>query len=288
MSPRLSHQANAQRGTTLIEIIVVLALAALMMAVAIPTLSTIFGVDKRKASRQLAATMRWTYEEATIRNQPMRIAYDLDHNSYWVEAADSEVRIHKDWRAKEAFDEYLEEKQEADQRVKERAAQGSSAQQNLSELLANFQGEDGGGAGAGAAGGLLGGLLGGGGILPGARGGEYQVNRFQPLGEGGLGAKVEFPNTVRFWGAWTPMFDETQKPHDEFELEQIQQDSDPKYRVVYTHVFPGGYMEDTVVYVSDQAGEDITSLLVEPLIGRVVVEEGEAEIPDTRDRDTDR
>ena len=146
MSPRLSHQANAQRGTTLIEIIVVLALAALMMAVAIPTLSTIFGVDKRKASRQLAATMRWTYEEATIRNQPMRIAYDLDHNSYWVEAADSEVRIHKDWRAKEAFDEYLEEKQEADQRVKERAAQGSSAQQNLSELLANFQGEDGGGA----------------------------------------------------------------------------------------------------------------------------------------------
>ena len=139
-----------------------------------------------------------------------------------------------------------------------------------------------------AAGGLLGGLLGGGGILPGARGGEYQVNRFQPLGEGGLGAKVEFPNTVRFWGAWTPMFDEIQKPHDEFELEQIQQDSDPKYRVVYTHVFPGGYMEDTVVYVSDQTGEDITSLLVEPLIGRVVVEEGEAEIPDTRDRDTDR
>ena len=55
MSPRLPHQASAQRGTTLIEIIVVLALAALMMAVAIPTLSTIFGVDKRKASRQLAA-----------------------------------------------------------------------------------------------------------------------------------------------------------------------------------------------------------------------------------------
>ena len=48
--------------------------------------------------------------------------------------------------------------------------------------------------------------------------------------------KVEFPNTVRFWGAWTPMFDETQKPHDEFELEQIQQDSERDH----PRVDPGG------------------------------------------------
>ncbi len=276
---------DARRGTTLIEIIVVLALAALMMAVAIPTLSTVLGVDKRKASRQLAATMRWTYEEATIRNQPMRIAYDLDHNAYWVEAADSEVRIHKDWRAKDAFDEYIEDKKEADARVRERTSKGTNAQQNLGELLAGFAGEDGSMPGGG--GGLLGGLLGGGGILPGARGGEYQVNRFQPIGEGMMGGKTEFPNSVRFWGAWTPMFDEVIKPHDEFEMEALQQEEEPKYRIVYTHVFPGGYMEDTVVYVSDKSGEDITSLLVEPLIGRVVVEEGEADLPDTRDREDD-
>ncbi|MCO4771709.1 MAG: prepilin-type N-terminal cleavage/methylation domain-containing protein [Deltaproteobacteria bacterium] len=280
MTPGRHH--HAQRGTTLIEIMVVLALAALMMAVAIPTLSTVLGVDKRRASRELAATMRWAYEEATIRNQSMRIAYDLDHNTYWVEAADSEVRIHKDWRAREAFDEYLEEKQEADARVRERAASGTNAQQNLSELLAGFQGDDGSTPNAG---GLLGGLLGGGGILPGARGGEYKVNRFQPLGEGMMGGRVELPNSVRFWGVWTPMFDEVQRPHDEFELEQIQQEPEPTYRILYTHVFPGGYMEDSVVYVSDQAGEDITSLVVEPLIGRVVVSEGEAEVPDTRDRE---
>jgi len=283
MSHRLPHHASAEAGTTLIEIIVVLALAALMMAVAIPSLSIVFGVDKRQASRELAATMRWTYEEATIRNQSMRIAYDLDHGTYWVEAADGDVRIHKDYRAKEAFDEFMEDKLESDARVRDRAAAGSSAQQNLSELLTSFAGEDGE---MPQAGGLLGGLLGGGGLLPGARGGEFQVNRFQPIGDGMMGGKVEFPSSVRFWGVWTPMFNEIQKPHDEFELEQVQQESDPKFRIVYTHVFPGGYMEDSVVYVSDASGEDVTSLVVEPLIGRVVVEEGVADVPDTRDRES--
>jgi type II secretory pathway pseudopilin PulG len=282
MSSRSPHRRHAEAGTTLIEIIVVLAMAALMMAVAVPTLSMVLGVDKRRASRELAATMRWTYEEATIRNQPMRVAYDLDHGTYWVEAADGEVRIHKDWKAREAFDEFMEDKLEADQRVRERQSAGSGAQQNLSELLSTFAGEDGEMPNAG---GLLGGLLGGGGILPGSRGGEFQVNRFQPIGDGLMGGKVELPDSVRFYGVWTPMFDEVQRPHDEYELEQVQQEAQPKYRVVYTHVFPGGYMEDSVVYVSDKTGEDITSLVVEPLIGRVVVEEGEAEIPDTRDRE---
>ena len=283
MTTRAPQSGRSQRGVTLIEIIVVLALAAVMLAVAVPTLSTVFGVDKRRASRELAATMRWTYEEATIRNQPMRIAYDLDHGTYWVEAADGEVRIHRDWRAREAWDEYLEEKNEADERVAERRDRSTSGpQQSVSELINNATGGEDGGA---AAGGFLSGLLGGGGILPGARGGEFQVNRFQPIGEGMMGGKREFPDSVRFWGVWTPQFDHIIKPHDEYELEAIQQEEHQTYRVVYTHVFPGGYMEDSVVYVSDAAGEDITSLVVEPLIGRVVVEEGEAEIPDTRDRE---
>lgn len=277
---------RSQRGVTLIEIMVVLALAAVMMAVAVPTLSTVFGVDKRRASRELAATMRWTYEEATIRNQPMRIAYDLDHGAYWVEAADSEVRIHKDWRSRETWDEYLEEKAEADQRVAEKRdrATSNTPQASVSELINNVTGGEDGGA---AAGGFLTGLLGGGGILPGARGGEFQVNRFQPIGEGLMGGKKEFPDSVRFWGVWTPQFDDVLKPHDEYELEAVRQEAEEaqKFRIAYTHVFPGGYMEDSVVYVSDKNGEDITSLLVEPLIGRVIVEEGEAEIPDTRDRE---
>jgi prepilin-type N-terminal cleavage/methylation domain-containing protein len=278
-------RARSQRGVTLIEIIVVLALAAVMMAVAVPTLSTVFGVDKRRASRELAATMRWTYEEATIRNQPMRIAYDLDHGAYWVESAEGEVRIHKDWKAKDAWDEYLEEKTESDLRVAEKRDRSTTGpQQSVSELISGATGGEDAGAASGS---FLSGLLGGGGILPTARGGEFQVNRFEPIGEGLMGGRKEFPPSVRFWGVWTPQFDEVLKPHDEYELEAIQQEEaeSQKYRVVYTHVFPGGYMEDSVVYVSDESGEDITSLLVEPLIGRVIVEEGEAEIPDTRDRE---
>ena len=286
MRPFAPHRIpRAEVGVTLIEIIVVLALAAVMMAVAIPTLSTVFGVDKRRASRELAATMRWTYEEATIRNQPMRIAYDLDHHKYWVEAAGSEVRIHRDVRARETFEEYLAEKAETDQRIAEKSQfNNSSSQQGLSELVANATGGEGSAA---AGGGMLAGLLGGGGILPSARGGEFQVNRFTALPGSDLGAPKELPDSVRFCGAWTPQFDGIQRPHDAYELEAIAQETveGQAYRIVYTHVFPGGYMEDTVVLVCDATGQDVTSLVVEPLMGRVIVEEGEAELPDTRDRE---
>ncbi len=289
-SPLGASFAREQRGITLIEIVVVLILVGLLGTVALPSLRSVFGVDRRTASRQLAATMRFVYEEAAIRNTPMRMAYDLDSNAWWVEAADSDVRIFANRKEKEAFDEFLEAKQESDERVREEVKNRRSDQPDLGQLVDNFLGEEEGGGGGGMAGGFLGGLFGGGGGAAPLPGDNYSVNEFRPLGpEDDFFERHQLPSSVKFFGVWTPQHDETMRPMDEFEIEAMMREpaDERRWRIAYTHIFPGGYMEDTVVFLSDAAGESITSLVVEPLMGRVQVFQDEAEIPDTRDRERD-
>ena len=284
-SLRASARATTQRGLTLIEVVVVLSLVGVLLLAAVPSVRAVMGVDLKSASRELAASMRYVYDEASVRNVVMRLAYDLDNRTWWVEAADSDVRIFGNRKEKEAFDDFMEKKKLSDERVKERAEQRKSAQPDLTEL-SNLVGGDAGGEGALS--GLLGGMLGGGGLSANTGVGHYAVNQFSPLGDGDEAfAKRDLPGSTRFWGVWTPQHDEVIKPMDEFEAEAMlrEEAGDQQWRVVYTHIFPGGYMEDTVVYLSDEDGETITSLVVDPLIGRVRTIQDKVEIPATRARD---
>ena len=272
-----SRSVQAQAGVTLIEIIVVMALMALMFAVAAPSLRTVLGADKRQGSQEVAATLRAVYEEAVVRNQPMRVVFDLDSRSYWVEASDHVV-IFRNRSQAEAFDEFMAEKAESDVRAQEKA----KYDQNDGGLL---------GGGGGGIGGMLAGLLGGGGSsgsADGNTGSEYRPNEFV-LVEDGIFRKRELPRGVHFWGVWTPQYEEPLQPLGQIELEAMMEEppEEQRWTLAYTHVFPGGYMEDTVVYLTDAEGEDITSLVVEPLMGRVRVVQDYVEPPDTSDREDD-
>lgn len=283
-SSRARLRATSCQGLTLIEVVVVLALVGVLLMAAVPSIRAVMGVDLKSASRELAASLRYVYDEASVRNIVMRIAYDLDNSSWWVEAADSDVRIFRNSREKEAFDDFMEKKTISDERVVERARLRKSNEPSLSELSEMFGGDSGGDGGLG---GLLGGMLSGG--LSAQTGvGRYAVNQFSPLGDTDEAFdKRALPGSTRFWGVWTPQHDDVVRPMDEFEAEaMLREDAeDQRWRVVYTHIFPGGYMEDTVVYLSDEAGETITSLVIDPLIGRVRVIQDKVEVPDTRDRD---
>ena len=70
---------------------------------------------------------------------------------------------------------------------------------------------------------------------------------------------------------------EPQDPPPEEEEEEL---------ILYTHIFPEGYMEDTVVYLIDRNASDL-SLIIEPLTGRIRVEVGEADPPRREDRRVD-
>ncbi len=294
MTRRAIADLRTDRGLTVIELVVVLALIGILMVVAVPTMRAVFGADLREATLELAQTIRYVRAEAVLRNTPMRIAYDLDGSAWWVEAADGAVRIFRNRDEREAFAEFLTEKAEADERVREDADRRRSAGPTQSDLMAQLLGDQAGGdeaGGMGGMGGLLGGLFGGGGgFAPGVRGGEYNPNQFGPiLGdvEGDEHLVRRELGAVRFAGVWTPQYDQPVEPLDEYELEAMMRElpEDQKWTVVYTHVFPGAYTEDSVIYLSDETGDDIYSIRVEPLTGLVEVEKGRIDLPDLSDRE---
>jgi Tfp pilus assembly protein FimT len=109
MARRLTHRPTSRVGVTLIELVVVLAIMGMTLVVMAPAVRSAFGVNERQAAQRMSAMLRYAYDEAVVRNAPMRVAYDLDNRRYWIEAADGPVRIFRNRQEREAFDEFLAE-----------------------------------------------------------------------------------------------------------------------------------------------------------------------------------
>jgi hypothetical protein len=106
-----------------------------------------------------------------------------------------------------------------------------------------------------------------------------RLNEFEIL-ENEVIKPRNLPQSVAFKGIWSPQWDDVVEPQDpppEEEEEEL---------ILYTHIFPEGYMEDTVVYLIDRNASDL-SLIIEPLTGRIRVEVGEADPPRREDRRVD-
>ena len=89
-------RARRDSGMTLVEIGVALAVAALMLAVAIPALSSVTRAQLRQKSGQLACAVRSLYGAAAIGGHTCRLVLDLDANAYWSECAKTNVRLARD------------------------------------------------------------------------------------------------------------------------------------------------------------------------------------------------
>jgi len=85
-----------ESGMTLIEIGVALAVAALMLAVAVPALSAVTRAQLRQKSGQLAGAVRSLYGSAAIGGHTCRLVFDLDADAYWSECAKTNVRLSRE------------------------------------------------------------------------------------------------------------------------------------------------------------------------------------------------
>lgn len=291
---RAPQSAHEQRGLTLIEVIIVITLLASLLMISVPAIRASTGANLRKAATELASTLRYTYQEATLTNMSMRLAYDLDNNTWWVEAADGEALMFRNRDERVAFAEFMADKTESDERVQKEVEQRRAGAKSQQQIMQDIFGDQAGGDGAapGGMGGLLGGLLGGGGMGTASRGGEFKPNEFRPIGEQGQLDDDAFkprnlPSGTRFLGVWSPQYGDMVEPMDEFAREAMLAEApeDQQWTVVYTHAFPGGYLEDTVVYLTDEDGASVISLTVEPLLGRVDLVYGQVDPPDLRDRE---
>ncbi len=94
---------------TLIEIMVVIAIIAVVLAVGLPTLRGILDAEQTAAARELALTYRYLRDEAALRNVTFRVAYDLDAASYTIEVGEPGTLIFTDPEARAEFEEELED-----------------------------------------------------------------------------------------------------------------------------------------------------------------------------------
>ena len=97
------------RGLTLVEIIVVIAVLGLIMAVATPAINNALMMDQQAAAKSISHHL-WLIEEAAMRNMSFRVVYNLDRGSWKVEAGDANTLVYGSPEDAERHQEEIKEK----------------------------------------------------------------------------------------------------------------------------------------------------------------------------------
>jgi type II secretion system protein H len=86
-NPRpLSPIPCPSHGFTLIELVVVIAILAVMLALIVPRLGEIGEANLKRSARHLTGMIRFLHEEAQARKTVLRLVFDIHGGQYWIEA----------------------------------------------------------------------------------------------------------------------------------------------------------------------------------------------------------
>ncbi len=228
---------------TLIEILVTIAIIGGLTAIAVPSLAGLLDVQQRSAARELGQTYIWLVDEARLRNVSFRVVYNLDRNTWKVEAGDPNTLVYGD---PESRKEAEEKQKEAMARFTERERQEQSAGPTDLRGEGGFSFDFGGGEDPDEA---------------------AASNTWEGLDDPMFTTEQTLPYNAVFHYVWTPQYgDEGARAHDE------PPDDPEDDTLAYTYIFPDGTAEHTVVrIISPGDEEDGWSIEVEPLTGRVSV-----------------
>jgi prepilin-type N-terminal cleavage/methylation domain-containing protein len=234
------------RAFTLLEIMVVIAILAVVMMVSIPAVSNALALQQTGFTNELAQTYRFLHDEAAMRNVTFRIAFDLDKQTYTIEAGDPNTLIFTNPEDLQDYEEDLADKMDKyTERELEEADEEDAELQRLMEK--RFSGLE-----------------------------DDALNTTVEVPRGSVLAWVYTPQ----YGEAVEM-ERDLREADEAELEELDED---ERNIVYSYIFPNGFCEHTVLRVHDvDDPEDGMTIEVEPLSGRVLVTDELVEPEDSMD-----
>ena len=87
----MGWRAARREGFTLVELMMVLAVVALLSAAVVPTVKTVTGANARQAAGELSGAARYLFDTAALRHETCRLVLDLDERSWWAECTKDRV-----------------------------------------------------------------------------------------------------------------------------------------------------------------------------------------------------
>jgi general secretion pathway protein H len=259
----LAARGTAARGFTLMELLIVLAIAVGLIAVMGASVQSMRKSNLRTAATQLTGAIKYTYDRAVATGKYYRLVIDLDAKRFYPEVSDDRF--------------YLLRDRDRGRRPPEEEDESGGA------------GPPGAPAPAPAAPSSRGGLLGGLGSILGGGGGATGTGQAPKVGTGrprfaaeqqsgrgpsgtaggpAAGLKMSAPlQGVTIAGVWTPR-----------QNEPITQGK------AYLYFYPEGMGERAIIYLEDGSGATY-SLVTHPLTGRVQVTDQKVDIPRGSDMD---
>jgi general secretion pathway protein H len=234
-----------EHGFTLIEIMIVLAIIALVGSLGIRGFRSLARSDLRTSTTNLAGAMRFLFDRASTTGKVHRLVFDLENSRYWAEVSDDKFFIPRDAESPEALRrrEELEALEDAEKRKKQEeddkiaASSSSSYSSSSSSSGTSFD-------------------------LAKLDIGEFKPKRarFAAFKETALKPVTLKKAVLR--SVYTPRV-----------TEPITAGR------AYIYFFPLGQTEPAIVTLSDPTGETIFSLVAHPITGRVRIYNQEVKPP---------
>ncbi|MFT5582676.1 MAG: type II secretory pathway pseudopilin PulG [Cognaticolwellia sp.] len=230
---------------TLIEIMVVIAIMAVVLGVGIVSMSGVLGLQQTGATKELAQTYRFLSNEAALKNVTFRIAYNLDARSYKIEVAAPDALVFTDPEKREEYEELMQEKMSDLQGLE------NFEDMNLSDDELE--------------------------LLEGSR-------RFEGMDDAALNTEVTLPRGSYFAWVYTPQYPEPVEPQMDFSDPDYDPDGEALEtpRIVYSYIFANGHVEHTLVRIAaiDDPQDGLT-IEAEPLSGRVEMHDEDFGVEDS-------
>lgn len=231
----LARSHRAQRGLTLIEIMIALLIAAVLFSAVVMSVGALTGSKAKASAAELAGVIRSLYDTAALTGKTCRLVFEIpgpkseEATKYRAECAAAGVTTSRD-RDTALRDENTArddaKRQGKDERRNFRSSSGG--QPSIQELMEQEQNR----------------------VEQAARFSEYTAEEVAPRElPGGVGVSV-----------WTR-----------------QQKTAVEQGVAYLYFFPQGYTEKAHVYV--RQGDNVWTLTVSPLTGKVSVVSEQLEVP---------
>src|SRR5271166_6012895 len=92
-SPRTTVRRSAERGLTLIEILVVMALMAVVTGAVVGGSMQLPSARLRRSVTMIASAIKVAYTRATATSRDLRLVMDIDRQKIWLEESDAPMLV---------------------------------------------------------------------------------------------------------------------------------------------------------------------------------------------------